>query len=48
MKRLCSFIGTLSLCATAIAKPTDVSIYSITFLVASALGFSSAEKIFKK
>ena len=48
MKRLCAFIGTLSLCATMIAKPNDGSIYAVTFLVASALGFSSAEKIFKK
>jgi hypothetical protein len=48
MKRLCAFIGTLSLCTTTIAKPSDVGIYSITFLVASALGFSSAEKIFRK
>lgn len=48
MKRLCAIIGTLSLCATMIAKPTDVAIYSVTFLVSSALGFASAEKIFKK
>jgi hypothetical protein len=48
MKRLCAFIGTLSICATMIAKPTEVAIYSVTFLVSSALGFSSAEKIFRK
>jgi hypothetical protein len=48
MKRLCAFVGTISLCATTIAKPTDVGIYAITFLVSSALGFSSAEKIFRK
>ena len=48
MKRLCAFIGTLSLCATMIAKPSDASIYAVTFIVGSALGFTSAEKIFKK
>jgi len=48
MKRLCAFVGTLSICATMIAKPTEVAIYSVTFLVSSALGFASAEKIFKK
>jgi len=48
MKRLCAFVGTLSLCATMIAKPTDASIYAVTFIVGSALGFTSAEKIFKK
>jgi hypothetical protein len=48
MKRFCAFIGTLSLCATMIVKPTEVAIYSVTFLVSSALGFSSAEKIFRK
>jgi len=48
MKRLCAFIGTLSLCVTVIAKPTDASIYAITFVVGSSLGFTSAEKIFKK
>jgi hypothetical protein len=31
-----------------IAKPTEATIYAITFLVSSALGFSSAEKIFRK
>jgi hypothetical protein len=31
-----------------IVKPTEVAIYSVTFLVSSALGFSSAEKIFRK
>jgi len=48
MKRLCAFVGTLSICATMIAKPTEVAIYSVTFLVSSALGFAFAEKIFKK
>lgn len=48
MKRLCAFIGTLSLSATMIAKPTEASIYAITFIVSSALGFTSVEKIFKK
>jgi hypothetical protein len=48
MKRLCAFVGTLSLCATMIAKPTEASIYAVTFFVSSALGFSSAEKIFRK
>jgi len=48
MKRLCAFVGTLSICATMIAKPTEVAIYSVTFLVSSAFGFASAEKIFKK
>jgi hypothetical protein len=48
MKRLCAIIGTLSLCATMIAKPNDASIFAVTFIVGSALGFSSAEKIFKK
>ena len=48
MKRLCAFIGTLSLCATMIAKPVDASIFAVTFIVASALGFTSAEKIFRK
>lgn len=48
MKRLCAFIGTVSLSATMIAKPSEASIYAITFIVGSALGFTSAEKIFKK
>ncbi len=48
MKRLCAIIGTLSLCATMITKPNDASIFAVTFIVGSALGFSSAEKIFKK
>jgi hypothetical protein len=48
MKRLCAFIGTVSLCATMLAKPSEASIYAITFIVGSALGFTSAEKIFKK
>jgi len=48
MKRLCAFIGTLSLCVTVIAKTTDASIYAITIVVGSSLGFTSAEKIFKK
>jgi hypothetical protein len=48
MKRFCAFIGTLSLCATMIAKPNDTSIFAVTFIVSSALGFSSAEKIFRK
>lgn len=48
MKRLCAFLGTASLCATMIAKPSEASIYAITFIVGSALGFTSAEKIFKK
>ena len=48
MKRLCAIIGTMSLCATMIAKTNDASIFAVTFLVSSALGFSSAEKIFKK
>ena len=48
MKRLCAIIGTMSLCATMIAKPNDASIFAVTFIVSSALGFSYAEKIFKK
>lgn len=48
MKRFCAFIGTLSLCATMIAKPNDASIFAVTFIVSSALGFASAEKIFRK
>jgi hypothetical protein len=48
MKRLCAFIGTLSLSANLLLVPTEASIYAITFIVSSALGFTSAEKIFKK
>jgi len=48
MKRFCAFIGTLSLCAIAIWKPTAEIIYALTFIISSALGFTSAEKIFKK
>jgi hypothetical protein len=48
MKRFCAFIGTISLCAIMIYKPSEQIIYSVTFIVSSALGFTSAEKIFKK
>jgi hypothetical protein len=48
MKRFCAFIGTLSLCAVTIYKPSEEGIYALTFIVSSALGFTSVEKIFKK
>jgi len=48
MKRFCAFIGTVSLCVIAICKPTEEIIYALTFIISSALGFTSAEKIFKK
>jgi len=48
MKRFCAFIGTISLCIVMLKSMSDESVYAVTFIVSSALGFTSVEKIFKK
>lgn len=48
MKRLCGFLCTLALCAKLIHTPTDALVYSVATLAGAALGYTMAEKIFKK
>jgi hypothetical protein len=48
MKRLCGFLSTISLCAALIKSPTEALVVSLASLGAACLGFTAAEKIFKK
>jgi hypothetical protein len=48
MKRLCGFLSTISLCAALIKNPTEALVVSLASLGAACLGFTAAEKIFKK
>jgi len=48
MKRLCGFLCTISLCAALIKNPTEALVVSLASLGAACLGFTAAEKIFKK
>lgn len=48
MKRLCGFICTVTLCGKLIHTPTESLVYLVGGLAAAALGFTTAEKIFKK
>lgn len=48
MKRLCGFVCTLSLCAKLIHTPTDALVYTVGALSGAALGYTMAEKIWKK
>ncbi len=48
MKRLCGFACTIALCIKVIHAPTDALIYTVGGIAAAALGFTTAEKIFKK
>lgn len=48
MKRLCGFICTVALCTKLIHTPTDALVYMVGGLAAAALGYTTAEKIFKK
>ena len=48
MKRLCGFACTIALCIKVVHAPTDVLVYTVGGIAAAALGFTTAEKIFKK
>lgn len=48
MKRLCGFACTIALCIKVVHEPTDALIYTVGGIAAAALGFTTAEKIFKK
>ncbi len=48
MKRLCGFACTVALCIKVIHTPTDALVYTLGGIAAAALGFTTAEKIFKK
>jgi hypothetical protein len=48
MKRLCGFACTIALCIKVVHAPTDALIYTVGGIAAAALGFTTAEKIFKK
>ena len=48
MKRLCGFACTIALCIKVIHAPNDVIVYTVGAIAAAALGFTTAEKIFKK
>lgn len=48
MKRLCGLIATLSLCGKLLHQPTEALVYSVATLAMTALGLTTAEKIFKK
>jgi len=48
MKRLCGFACTIALCIKVIHTPTDALVYTLGGIAAAALGFTTAEKIFKK
>jgi hypothetical protein len=56
MKRLCAFLCVVSLCVTMYhnsfsdenSAPSEALVYSVASLAAACLGFTSAEKIFKK
>lgn len=48
MKRLIGFICALALCIKLIHEPTESLIIMVGGLAGAALGFTTAEKIFKK
>ena len=48
MKRLCGFLCTVALCVKLLHTPTDALVYSVSALAGAALGYTMAEKIFKK
>ena len=48
MKRLCGFICTIALAIKLIHTPTESLVYVVGALAAAALGFTTAEKIWKK
>jgi hypothetical protein len=56
MKRLCAFMCVIALCVTMYhnsfseqgTAPSEALVYSVASLAAACLGFTSAEKIFKK
>lgn len=48
MKRLCGFLCTIALCVKLIHTPTEALVYSVAALAGAALGYTMAEKIFKK
>ena len=48
MKRLCGFICVVALAIKLIHSPNETIIISVATLAGASLGFTSAEKIFKK
>lgn len=48
MKRLCGFICVIALCVNLILDPSETAIISVATLAGASLGFTTAEKIFKK
>ena len=48
MKRLVGFICALALCIKLIHEPSESLILMVGGLAAAALGYTTAEKIFKK
>jgi len=48
MKRLCGFICVVALSVSLTIKPTETVVISVASLACAALGFTSAEKIFKR
>ena len=48
MKRLVGFICTVALCVKLIHEPSESLIIMVGGLAAASLGFTTAEKIFKK
>jgi len=48
MKRLIGFICALALCIKLIHEPSESLILMVGGLAAAALGYTTAEKIFKK
>lgn len=48
MKRLIGFICTIALCVSLVQTPGESLVIMVGGLAAAALGFTTAEKIFKR